>query len=76
MLDPKSTKLKCLRCNNEMQAGYIMDTDLGTSRVSKWIEGESESNSSENETEAKEREIRSISTYRCVVCGYLDLYAK
>ncbi len=59
-----------------MQAGYIIDTDLGASRVSKWVEGESESSSSGNEAEAKEREIRSISTYRCVVCGYLDLYAK
>ena len=60
----------CPKCGGEMKAGYILDHRL----PSRWFEGKPETTPLGN-IRAKGREQRHIESYRCVQCGYLELYA-
>ncbi len=63
-------QLKCLRCQGEMQAGFIPNM---TRAQMVWHEGEPPK--TYRESFMFGRQARMVSTYRCLVCGYLESYA-
>jgi predicted nucleic-acid-binding Zn-ribbon protein len=61
---------KCPKCGAEMREGFILDHRL----PSRWFAGKVETSILGN-IKASGREQRQIESYRCVGCGYLELYA-
>lgn len=76
-------KNQCLRCGSEMETGFMLDRDtippFGTSppRVPTWIEGSTENSDEWNSSfKLAGKRMRQVNkAYRCVKCGYLELYA-
>ena len=50
----------CQKCGADMEPGFVVDHSYGTAAASEWIEGPVEASHS----------------FRCVGCGYLELYAR
>jgi predicted nucleic-acid-binding Zn-ribbon protein len=63
------TLTKCPKCGAEMEQGFILEHR----KAVRWISGEPEpSFSGDVKSTADHRQIES---YRCVACGYIELYA-
>lgn len=74
-MTPVHSPLKCLRCQTEMESGFVTDRTYGGITVPNWIAGLPESSFLEGlKTIGKER--YTISTYRCPKCGYIESYAR
>ena len=69
-----SDPIKCPKCSETMVIGYIPEISHRTS-VSFWIEGVPEFSFWSSGVKIPEDRI-DIITYRCIQCGYLELYAK
>ncbi len=82
-------ELNCLRCQNTMERGYILDHGMGYFQ-STWVQGKPElellasSTSSQHTNQLKniagltgkyKVSISKVDTYRCTKCGYLESYA-
>jgi phage FluMu protein Com len=67
--------IKCPKCNEEMEEGFIADYTHGAVLVSKWVEGEPEK-SFWLGTKTRGKEKVKVKTYRCSGCGYLESYAR
>ncbi len=65
----------CAKCGGEMQEGFILDTSRGPVLVSRWIQGSPETSAWTGGVKVGGRECRSVTTYRCAACGYLESYA-
>jgi predicted nucleic-acid-binding Zn-ribbon protein len=65
-----TTGAKCPKCGGEMQEGFILEHRL----PARWITGKPEK-SILGDIKADDREHRHIESYRCLGCGYLELYA-
>jgi hypothetical protein len=71
-------ELTCPKCNGVMEQGWILDSAHSSSFQSAWVEGEPQSSIFGVFTGGKKaggRVRRSIDSYRCTACGYLELYA-
>ncbi len=66
---------KCPKCRKEMERGFLLDQAYGTAKASDWIKGPVE-RSFWTGVKTRGKERRSVVTYRCVGCGYLESYAK
>ena len=67
--------LRCPKCDGEMEDGFIADMTHGGVLPSKWVEGKPVK-SFWTGTKIGNKETVEITTYRCISCGYLELYAK
>ena len=69
-----SPSLNCLRCQREMDLGFVADHRYVTVRVSSWVAGAPKKSFVTGSAIVKD-EIP-IRTYRCPSCGYLESYAR
>ncbi len=76
----ETTTLKCPKCQNSMEDGFLLDQQGYNSQYTttqftntKWVEGPVKKNFA-GDIEKKVR--RPINAFRCMSCGYLELYAK
>jgi uncharacterized Fe-S cluster-containing MiaB family protein len=58
-----------------MVEGFILDQTYGANLVSRWVAGVPEK-SFFKVTKTAGKEQRTIETYRCPMCGYLESYAR
>jgi hypothetical protein len=65
----------CLRCGAEMTEGFLLDATHSGTAVSKWVEGRAEKSAWTGLKLGKRRQLP-LMAYRCVACGYVDLYAR
>jgi hypothetical protein len=67
--------LRCPKCEGVMEAGYVLDhTQPKLYAASSWVEGPPEK-SIWSGLHTKNRRNLPVIAYRCVACGYLELYA-
>jgi hypothetical protein len=62
------------KCQRAMQKGYIPDATYGGGVLGTWVEGEVETGFL-GAIKLKGKTRRTITTYRCNSCGYLESYA-
>lgn len=67
--------LQCLKCQVEMERGFIADQTYGGLLPSKWIEGVPEK-SFWTGVKTKGKEEVEVRTYWCSARGYLESYAR
>lgn len=81
----KESKLQCPKCGGAMEEGFIPDAHYGGIGVTKWIRGEPVLHWSGSVKGPpvnflgglKDKDsIRTISSFRCDHCGFLENYAK
>ena len=65
-----NTPSNCPKCGAEMQPGFILEHR----KAVRWFAGEPET-SLAGDVKAT-RDQRHVESYRCVGCGYLELYAR
>jgi hypothetical protein len=65
---------KCPKCQRAMQKGYLPDATYGGVVLGTWVEGEVETGFL-GAIKLKGNARRTITTYRCTSCGYLESYA-
>ena len=65
--------MSCAKCGTAMESGFILDTGLGHSSASTWVEGELGNRPWVTKLDGHER--YGVTTYRCPSCGYLESYA-
>lgn len=65
----------CLRCGGKMEEGFALDETYGEKKQGQWIEGEPKK-STWTGLKLSGRKKLPISAYRCLACGFLDLYAR
>ena len=69
-----SASSKCVKCGGEMQEGFIPDEGYGKRFVLRWVAGKPVENIiGSAKVWFKEKHL--IQSFRCVNCGYLELYA-
>jgi predicted nucleic-acid-binding Zn-ribbon protein len=66
--------IKCSKCQRTMEKGYIPDATYGGVVLGTWVEGEVETGFL-GAIKLKGKTRRTITTYRCNSCGYLESYA-
>ena len=66
--------IKCPKCQRAMQKEYIPDATYGGVVLGTWVEGEVETGFL-GAIKLKGKTRRTITTYRCNSCGYLESYA-
>ncbi|MDX1439295.1 MAG: PF20097 family protein [Rubricoccaceae bacterium] len=64
----------CLRCGGEMEEGFALDETHGGVKQSRWISGPPRKSIWTGLKLGGKRKLP-ISAYRCMNCGFLDLYA-
>lgn len=68
--------ISCLRCEGEMQKGFLLDHSDAMHYAGQWVKGPAVKSEWNFGTVKVPAESFEITTYRCVVCGYLESYAK
>jgi predicted nucleic-acid-binding Zn-ribbon protein len=70
------TTLLCQKCNSPMQVGFLSDQlDGVTCHEALWVEGIAEE-SFWSGVKHLDRMRYSTETFRCINCGYLEMYAR
>ena len=64
----------CPKCKEKMEEGFIIDVNQGHRLVSHWVEGPPEKGLWFG-IKLKGKRQKSIRTWRCTSCGYLESYA-
>jgi predicted nucleic-acid-binding Zn-ribbon protein len=62
---------KCPKCSADMQDGFLLEQKLPL----RWITGTPEASVFGN-IKVHDRDQRQVEGYRCVQCGYLELFAQ
>ena len=62
---------ECPKCGAEMREGFLLEHRVPL----RWIAGKPD-RSWTGDTKAHGREQRHVGSYRCVGCGYLELFAE
>ncbi|MCH7638362.1 MAG: hypothetical protein IH855_02710 [Bacteroidetes bacterium] len=65
----------CLRCGGEMEEGFALDETYGEKKQGQWIQGEPKK-SIWTGLKLSGRKKLPIAAYRCMECGFLDLFAR
>lgn len=65
---------ECPKCKGEMEEGFTLDVTHGSRLVSGWVAGAPE-RSFWVGIKVKGKRHKSITTWRCKSCGYLESYA-
>jgi hypothetical protein len=65
---------KCIRCDVEMEEGFIADHGHGAIFVATWVKGKPEP-SFWTKTKISDREKHLVRTFRCPHCGALESFA-
>lgn len=69
------SNVACSKCGGEMQKGFLLDRgDLEVRHPAVWVAGPPKK-SLWMGTKIEGREMFEIGSYRCVQCGFLELYA-
>ncbi|MCP5101426.1 MAG: hypothetical protein GY943_38255 [Chloroflexi bacterium] len=64
----------CIRCKNEMEAGFLIDSIKKWFVPLKWMRGAPKIKPILKHQ--YDRGVYRVKAYRCSACGYLELYAK
>jgi Domain of unknown function (DUF6487) len=67
--------LKCPKCSQPMDEGFIVDHSHAVDLQAEWVEGSPE-RSFWTGLKVKGKERRKITTFCCPKCGFLESYAK
>ena len=67
--------MPCLKCNGQMEPGFVPDVGYGSIQASKWVQGDPEKGWTGN-VKTKDRLNLPISVERCTRCGFLEFYAR
>jgi predicted nucleic-acid-binding Zn-ribbon protein len=73
-----SDEFTCPKCDGKMEQGWILDEGYSSRFQTAWVEGEPQSSIFGFLTGGKTprgKTVRSIESYRCTQCGYVELYA-
>lgn len=78
--NPDTTGPRCLRCDVEMETGFVPDMAYGGVMVARWTEGAPKGRRilgmKAGEVSANQyRQAMPIVAYRCPACGLLEQYA-
>jgi hypothetical protein len=73
-MDKELPELKCLRCNEPMEKGFVMDFAGSRGVPARWVVGEPQKTLM-GEVAYTDRENKGIAAYRCRKCGHLELFA-
>ncbi|HYE95965.1 MAG TPA: PF20097 family protein [Rubricoccaceae bacterium] len=65
----------CLRCGAEMTEGFLLDEGQSTKNQAVWVDGPPEKSVWGGVKYSKRRKLP-LTAYRCVACGFVDLYAR
>ncbi len=65
---------RCAKCENVMEAGYVLDQTYGAMTQSQWIDGAPEQGFWTG-LKVRGHQRLPVTTYRCTKCGYLESYA-
>lgn len=68
------SEIICPKCKKEMQEGFVIDHSYAHVLVGRWIEGRPESGWLGLKLHGKR--WLPIANYRCLLCGYLERYAR
>ena len=66
----------CPKCNGAMERGHIPDMGHGEILESRWAPGVPERRRFFGGIRWKPETQTSLAAYRCVSCGYVELYAR
>lgn len=69
-------ELKCQRCGDRMEAGYVLDSIATQTKPETWVEGEKPKSVWESLTNDTNKKTYEVEVFRCGGCGYLESYAK
>ncbi|MBL8228210.1 MAG: hypothetical protein JNL98_07025 [Bryobacterales bacterium] len=68
--------MTCIKCGASMEQGFVMDKDdHGSIRQARWLQGKFES-SIWTGAKTAGRDCYAVVSYRCLKCGFLEMYAK
>lgn len=67
--------IQCHRCDGLMELGFVLDSTYGKLLQSKWVEGMPVKSFLAGLRLRGKRQL-TITTFRCMSCGYLESYAK
>jgi hypothetical protein len=69
-----SQELRCPRCEDVMEEGFLLDNaHLGGFQPSRWVGGKPEYGLASVKLEMKK--LYQLQAYRCIKCGYVEIYA-
>ena len=71
MTDPS-----CPKCSAKMARGFLVDHNYYGVAESQWADGTPEVSVWTDSVKMRGRERRTVETYRCESCGYLESYAR
>jgi predicted nucleic-acid-binding Zn-ribbon protein len=66
--------VKCPKCGDEMEEGFVVDHGYGQNYVAQWVAGKPEFGVFGG-TKVWGKQQRPIRTFCCAKCGYLESYA-
>jgi hypothetical protein len=66
---------RCMKCNGQMEQGFVMDMSDGLRLVSQWAAG-APMKSFWLGTKLPKEKLVPIGVFRCATCGYLESYAR
>jgi predicted nucleic-acid-binding Zn-ribbon protein len=67
--------LTCIKCNGEMELGFLRDHVGGASVPGQWIAGAPEQGWS-GTAKIRNKTRYEVEVFRCSECGYLEQYAR
>lgn len=67
------SEFKCLRCQGEMERGFLLERESVAPTPLNWVEDGPEYRFLSLKTAGKR--TYEVIAYRCLACGYLELYA-
>ena len=67
--------LECSKCAGEMREGFLVETGLLSNPRPRWAEGRPTVHVFSGKVQTSDKDLRSVQTFRCIRCGYLESYA-
>lgn len=72
----REKRVECPKCKKAMNPGFLIDRgDSDRKHVAQWVDGVPEK-SFWTGIAIKKRLVLTVTTYRCLGCGYLESYAR
>ena len=72
----REKRVECPKCKKAMSAGFLLGGNPSYYRtVVQWVDGVPQK-SVWTGISIKKKLVRSVTTYRCTSCGYLESYAR
>lgn len=66
---------ECPKCSGVLEEGFVIEPDEGNTSYSVWVEGKP-SDGVPDDIRGSGKRIYRIQAYRCMSCGYTELYSE